>query len=122
MIAEIVVSNEIKKVITSDLAWHYRIIPSRLSEDILELFIQEDKIESHDELEIVLGRRIKLIPSDIGAIEKALSMHYVKSAGRPAEPGTLKFEASQKDFVAELIKEAQSLKSSDIHIEIYRDI
>lgn len=119
MAAEIIVHGELKKIISSDLAWHYRILPSKLVSDVLELFIQEDGLETYDELEIVLGRKIKLIPCDAGAIEKALSVHYVKSIGKSEEQKTLKFEASQKDFVAELIKEAQSLKSSDIHVEIY---
>lgn len=119
MVVEIIVQGELKKIVSSDLAWHYRILPSKLASDVIELFIQEDRLEAHDELEIVLGKKIKLIPCDAASIEKALSMYYVKSIGKTEEQRTLKFEASQKDFVAELIKEAQSLKSSDIHIEIY---
>ncbi|SKC59257.1 GspE/PulE family protein [Ohtaekwangia koreensis] len=120
-LSDITVDHETKKVISSDLAWHYRILPHRVTSDYLELFIEDSKSNKglHDELEIVLGRKIKLISCEASTIEKALALHYVRNVTKTEDQRISKVEISQKDFVSELITEARLLKSSDIHIEIY---
>jgi type IV pilus assembly protein PilB len=121
MVEEILFDPENKKYISAELAWYYRIIPHVLNGDCLELYVGESQRTGSvlDELEIVLKKKVKLILSSDEAIEKALSTYYIKDSRQPDQDVAVKTDISHKDFVSELIQEAKTLKSSDIHIEIY---
>jgi type IV pilus assembly protein PilB len=117
---EIIFDPENMKAVSPELAWHYRIIPSKVERDILELFIDEDLSEQTDiqnELEMALGKQVKLIPQSHDIIEKALSSFYLKKDAIDSPKAPL--EISHKNFVSDLIRDARSLRSSDIHIETY---
>jgi type IV pilus assembly protein PilB len=118
---EILFDKENKNIISAELAWYYRVLPSGVNNDHLELYIEESQVKDDilNELEIVLKRRVKLLPRTNAAIEKALTSHYIKDSNQAAQDISAKSEVSHKDFVSELIQEAKVLKSSDIHIEIY---
>jgi type IV pilus assembly protein PilB len=113
-------SRENKDLITAKVAWHYRVIPARKSDDLLEFYIDErsDLVATRDELAVVLGRKIKLLSVDHNSIEKALASIYVSDTTKAIQESTV-VEVKHKDFVSELIREARLLKSSDIHIETY---
>jgi general secretion pathway protein E/type IV pilus assembly protein PilB len=108
--------------VTREQAWHYRIIPKDSDEGSMVLFCDENA-EQHmltDELEIVLGKRIRLegIPSD--TINEWLNLHYLKENGQHQfQKSVVAIEGD--GFLNELIREARNLKSSDIHIEIYEE-
>jgi type IV pilus assembly protein PilB len=120
---DIILDTETRKLVSGDLAWHYRILPARVSGDTLELYADASRSGQalQEELEIVLGRKVKLLPHDSELIGKALALYYIKGTSTQEAGGAVKIDIGQKDFVSELIQEARLLKSSDIHLEIYEE-
>jgi len=120
---DIIFSKEHKKLISTQLAWHYRIIPAGLTGDVLELYIDAgaQKPDIAGELEVLLGRKVRLMAADPEVMEKGLAELYVGEATPAAALPDMaaRTEGKHKDFVSELIREARLLKSSDIHIEAY---
>ncbi len=114
------ISADVQQLVNSDLAWHYRIIPCTAEEDKRVFYIdgEEDTALASEELEALLGVQVELITKPSETIRKALGRYY-RSA---ASDGTAKvsFDA-RTDFVDRLIQEANSIGSSDIHIEIFAD-
>jgi general secretion pathway protein E/type IV pilus assembly protein PilB len=115
----VLTDKEYKGYFSADVAWHYRIVPNKLENGCLELFIDRNLVKSDtkDELEALLSKSVFLIESDSNAIEEALSAYYIRNSEQ--SKNYPKLEATGKDFVNELILEAKRLNSSDIHIEIY---
>jgi type IV pilus assembly protein PilB len=113
-----------KNLITPQVAWHYRIIPFDSKDDRLECYIDEttEQAAIGNELEIVLGKKVKLVAAEQQSIEKALSTLYVSDKSTENIDIATKTQVRNKDFVSELIREARALKSSDIHIEAYDNI
>ncbi|CAM4115630.1 general secretion pathway protein E/type IV pilus assembly protein PilB [Pedobacter westerhofensis] len=109
-------------VFSKEQAWHYRILP-KLNDDtglILLCDESENIISLSDELEIVLGKRIILDPQPAATISQLLNLHYPKENGQHQfAKMTLAIEGD--GFLNDLIREARTLKSSDIHIEIYEE-
>lgn len=108
--------------LTKDQAWHYRVLPK--SSDEMGLLLLCDETESisilADELEIVLGRRVMLDPLPATTISLLLNQHYPKENGQHQfQKMTLAIEGD--GFLNDLIREARTLKSSDVHIEIYEE-
>jgi type IV pilus assembly protein PilB len=112
-----------KELLTSELAWLYRIIPSTISSTEYQFyadveFCGADKV---NELEIFFGRKVKLLPVKSDSISRSLSKHYLKKSHQEnASATTISLETSSKDFLLNLFLEARSLNSSDIHIEVYQ--
>lgn len=108
--------------ISKEQAWHYRILPKESQAERLVLLCDEDANESilADELEIVLGKAIVLEKSAAATISMLLNKHYLKENGQHQFQKMV--SAIEGDgFLNDLIREAKSLKSSDIHIEIYEE-
>lgn len=114
---EIVLTQEYQHIISSDMANHYRIIPKALEGSNIMLYIDEDNAndELRDELELLLGLSVSFDAKGYLEIEKALSLYYRKE--RIQDKKALNLD--QSDFLEALLYEAKSLKSSDIHFEIY---
>lgn len=114
---EIVLTQEHQHIISSDMANHYRIIPKVLEGGNIMLYIDEDNAndELRDELELLLGLSVSFDAKGSPEIEKALSLYYRKE--RIQDKKALNLD--QGDFLEALLYEAKSLKSSDIHFEIY---
>jgi general secretion pathway protein E/type IV pilus assembly protein PilB len=117
----IIISPENKYVISNDLAHHYRVLPKRIDITEIELYIDEEiTVDSvKDELELFLGKSIMFSPFPTAEIEKALAIHYRKEHENYAK-ASLNIEKA--DFLENLFSEAKSLKSSDIHFEVYEEI
>lgn len=103
-------------------AWHYRVLP-KLS-DVNSLVLLCDETENTgvlaDELEISLGKSITLDLIPAAIITQLLNLHYPKKSGQHQfQKMTLAIEGD--GFLNDLIREARSLQSSDIHIEIYEE-
>lgn len=116
---EVLLDKESIKVVPAEVAWHYKIIPHKNENGKLQLFIDEEEIDRPDikrELEIALGVAIHLIAKSHDFIERALAKNYVKDTSSTSQ-STLSI--SNKNFVSELIQDAQAVRSSDIHIETY---
>ena len=106
--------------ISNDLANHYRILPKTVQGDFLELYVDESQNQQDikDELELFLGKNIAFEALDSSEIEKALSIYYRKER-QAASNKSLNVEKG--DFLSALLTEAKSLKSSDIHFEVYEE-
>ncbi len=111
---------DLQQVLTPEQAWHYNIVPRSSTETGFEFYVDEEKILPgiNDELEMFLGKNVLLekVPSYI--VQKALSTYYRRKA---ASQGIEMSVKRSDDFLLSLIREAKSLNSSDIHIEIYEE-
>lgn len=108
--------------ISKEQAWHYRILPKDNNPAGLVLLCDEDADigQLSDELEVVLGKSISLEKQPLAIISMLLNKHYLKENGQHQfQKMALAIEGD--GFLNDLIREARSLKSSDIHIEIYEE-
>ncbi len=125
MIKEQEINAELKNLVTVDQAWYYKVIPESQQNGSLSLFIAEEKNNSSvsDELEIVLGKTIKLVPRPSAFIDENLLKLYPKSAQvlNTSQTETYRINVQSDSFLETLVKEAKALNSSDIHIETYGD-
>ncbi|WP_330443315.1 GspE/PulE family protein [Flavobacterium sp. C4GT6] len=117
---EIVVSQENQHLISGDIANHYRVLPKDSLEGNMALYIDEanNTDEVKDELELLLGQEVVLFSFPNNEIEKALSVYYRQER---ATNTAKDFTIDKGDFLESLLQEAKSLKSSDIHFEVYEE-
>ncbi|MBP2832830.1 type II/IV secretion system protein [Aquimarina sp. U1-2] len=116
------ISVELQQLINADLAHHYGIIPKNDSDDVLELYIDEQKMSSEikEELELYLGRTVAFDKIASERLNKALFIYYRKKQDNPAT-NTKSLSSVENSFLDNLIFEAKSIGSSDIHFEVYED-
>ncbi len=113
----------LQQIITAEQAWHYSIIPKTENNGLVEFFIdnRKDKESVAEELELIFGKTITLFPEDTGLINKSLGKYYRK-ANKQRQSGNLLVNGNYSDdFLIKLISEANSIGSSDIHIESYEE-
>jgi type IV pilus assembly protein PilB len=119
----ITLTAEMQQTISTDQAWHYHIVPKSVDGETFVFYADEEKLNSSlsDELEMIFGLNIKIVPVSSAQITKTLGKYYrVTYKNKTAE--TVSFEGTNSDnFVVKLIVEADHLGSSDIHIERYED-
>lgn len=115
---EIVIPEENQHTISVDMANHYRILPKNIDGKAVQLYIDEKNLSNDikDELELLLGYDITLLAANTIAIEKALAIYYRKERANETKSA---FKIDNSDFLENLLNEAKSLKSSDIHFEVY---
>jgi general secretion pathway protein E/type IV pilus assembly protein PilB len=118
-----VLQPDVKHLLTIEQAWAYKIVPEKLSQEGLHLFIDDKQSLSsvQSELEIVLGKTVVLTPLAFEEIEKSLNVNYPKAYQNVNEVSAVQLSIKDGNFLESLVKEAQSLRSSDIHIEVYDD-
>ncbi len=108
--------------LTTDQAWHYRVLPKKRTNERLQLYCEDsaDRNELQAELEIMFGLEIDLDPIPVTQVARLLSKYYLKDN---TPQGLKQFALSNNpdDFLNNLIQEAKALKSSDIHIESYEN-
>jgi type IV pilus assembly protein PilB len=116
---DIVIGPELQQLITADVAWHYSILPMENEVDRITFAynIAANKVDLTEELEALFGKTVKLIPLEEAALKRNLAKYYRKNNDINAK---LKFDAST-DFLDRLIREANELGSSDIHIEVFAE-
>jgi type II secretory ATPase GspE/PulE/Tfp pilus assembly ATPase PilB-like protein len=116
------ISVELRQLISTEMAHHYRIVPKEEQEDYLEFFIESENASDSivEELELFLGKQIKLFKVSHPVLNKALFEYYRKEeiTSNSKKENTI---ISGKNFLESLIFEAKSIGSSDIHFEIYED-
>lgn len=112
-------SNELIESISSSQAWSYRIIPVAIEENLREF--QTDSISDSKlhELKVIFNSNIKLHEVPVDDLAKQLSTHYRRSDTQTENVTIL--NTSSDNIIQRIITEAQSLGSSDIHIEYYKD-
>jgi type IV pilus assembly protein PilB len=121
-IEQIVLLTEHLHLLTKEQAWHYYVLPQNASDGQLTLYCR-NTIHSEDlaeELEVLLGLTVSLIPIPADDVLKLLSKYYIKQNVTTESPA-YQSGRNTEDFLINLIAEAKSLKSSDIHIESYEN-
>lgn len=105
----------LKQLITSNQAFHYRIVPVAKDGDILQLKTDTADIDAlHNELTIILGCEVKLVSDSKENIQSYLTFNYRKTTASVSE----KLEYEDR-FLQKLIATAKDFGSSDIHMEPY---
>jgi type IV pilus assembly protein PilB len=120
------VAAELLPTFNAQLAWHYRIVPHAIVAGRLELHTEPDRATPAltEELEIVLGRPVQLRAAPALQLERTLNKYFLRqgAAGTvpAAGPGSIsKAAPASDDFLQQLLQEARTLGSSDIHLEVY---
>lgn len=112
------------QLITADQAWYYSIIPKKAVNGQIEFYIDQTKPlnDIRDELEVLFGKKIILEKAETDFIFQTLGKHYRKSTGnKKSHAQNFGFTPNSDDFLLNLIETANSINSSDIHIEIYQE-
>ena len=102
--------------ITSEQAWYYSIVPKTIFHDSVEFYCSSeiDFSNTKEELEILFGKKIILIPVDNKEFTRILSTYYIR---RDNNTGNSGLSLNSDNFLESLINEASDINSSDIHIE-----
>ena len=108
------IATDLLQLISSEQAYHYRIIPTESLNGTLKF--KTDKISESlkQELQIVLNRDIELIEDTIENIQQYLSVNFRQRNKNQTED--LHFST---DFLEKLLFTAKDIGSSDIHFEPY---
>jgi general secretion pathway protein E/type IV pilus assembly protein PilB len=119
----ITLPTELQQLITVDQAWHYGIIPKSSDGHRFEFYIDEHRfsMEIRNELEMLFGKEIELQKVSSELINKTLGSHYRKGNIKADKKTEVAFDSQTDDFLIKLISEANSIGSSDIHIEAYEN-
>jgi len=110
----------VKQTVSSKLAWHYRIVPSKVEGDILNVLMDRTRQINgiKKELEVVIGKQIRIHSEDAGIIEELLIRNYPLTSMGNAPSNIPKLIANKENFILSLIEEAMADGSSDIHFEV----
>lgn len=101
--------------ITSEQAWHYSIVPKAVNVDSVEFYCgSETDSQTREELEILFGKKIILVPVEARDLTKCLSTCYIRRNNITGKTG---LSLNSDNFLENLINEAGDINSSDIHIE-----
>lgn len=116
-------NTDLQQVLTTEQAWHYRIIPKAATKNKVELYADSESFSSgiKDELEMLLGKNVEIEQIARDLIQKTLGKYYRRTNGYAATNKVAVYSEKSDDFLNVLINEAKSLGSSDIHIEAYED-
>ncbi len=105
----------LKQLISSNQAFHYRIIPIRKDSDGLQFKTDAKDSESlQKELAIILNDKVVLVSETTQNIQSYLTFNYRKTTNSVQEK--LHYE---DNFLQKLISTAKDFGSSDIHMEPY---
>ncbi|WP_442267067.1 GspE/PulE family protein [Tenacibaculum sp. ZS6-P6] len=109
-------STDLVQLISSELAYEYRIIP-KIKTDLKITFLtdKEDLVDLKNELEVILGSVVSLEKEEKEIINKFLLNNYRK---RNKGTSTLNYT---DDFLLNIIHEAKEIGSSDIHFEAFEE-
>ncbi len=121
---DIRLTTDIQQLINADLAHNYRVIPKSKESDGVHLYIDERSNQSsvQEELELILGAGIALHPVSTEVLNKALVSYYRRGDQKETtSSSTSNLQAGSHDFLEELIFEAKTIGSSDIHFEVFKD-
>lgn len=121
-VEEITISIELQQLINAEMAWNYAVVPAGATGTELAFYISADQDAEYvkDDLEILTGQSVKLIPVEDLVLRKSLGKYYRRSGNVNRE--TVQAHSGDKDdFLLQIIHEARGIGSSDIHIEIYEE-
>lgn len=110
----------LKQTISSKMAWHYRIIPRELGSGLIEIDMDQSRQVNgiQKELEVVIGKEVRIHLQESKIIEDSLLRHYPLSGEGSTSCHVPKLISNKENFILTLIEEAMAAGSSDIHFEI----
>jgi type IV pilus assembly protein PilB len=107
----------LKQLITSNQAFHHRIVPVEKLEDKVIFKTDVDNLqELEQELQILFGYGIKLEKEASTTLQSYLSLNYRQTTTVETEELNYK-----NNFLQQLLQTAKDYGSSDIHLEPYED-
>ncbi|WP_299101967.1 GspE/PulE family protein [uncultured Winogradskyella sp.] len=106
----------LSQLISSEQAYQYGIIPIDDAKEIYSFKSFDTSLDLKQELQIILGKQINLIPESEENIRQYLASNYRKRNQSHSEH----FNYSN-DFLEKLLSTAKHIGSSDIHFEIYEE-
>jgi type IV pilus assembly protein PilB len=111
------ISLDLRQIISADLAYHYRIIPYLKENSIITFKTDYTNISAlKQELFILMGKEVNLVPENPENINKYLYTNYRKtSVERVSEIHY------SNDFLEKILLNAKETGSSDIHFEPYEN-
>ena len=115
----ITIPTDLQQLISTDQAWHYSIVPKEIKNGTLFFYADKENwtSEKMDELEMLLGEKVEVVLLDSELLKQTLGKYYRKS--RNPLNSSKAAQINSEDFIYQLISEANSIGSSDIHIESY---
>lgn len=110
----------LKQTVSGKIAWRYHILPTRVDGETLVVRMDRSRQINgiQKEMEVVLGRQIRIELSEASDIESALLRHYPKNDMDRAPSHVPKLISDKENFILSLIEEAMGMGSSDIHFEV----
>lgn len=113
---KVIVSPQLRQLITTPMAWSYRVVPIGVEKQCLNVYIDEkvDVQEHLGELSVLLGHTIEFTILSSSDIQDLLVRNYPKNHHNEHAFST---RVGADDFVESLIRESKLLGSSDIHFE-----
>ncbi|AXP80818.1 Type II secretion system protein E [Mariniflexile rhizosphaerae] len=102
------------QLISSEQAYHYGIVPVDAKNGSLTFRSDSPSQTLKQELQVVLGKQIELLPESPENIQQYLATNFRKQTGNTKE--ALHYTA---DFLERLLLTAKNIGSSDIHFEPY---
>lgn len=116
-------NTELQQIITSEQAWYFGIIPKACNSREISFYI-DDKNKNEtikEELEILFGKSIILENYDSQIIKKTLARYYRQNQKTHVKVISAQDLHKTEDTLFKLIYEANSINSSDIHIEVFEN-
>ncbi len=108
------IDTSLVQLISSEQAYHYNIIPVKAQNGNLTFKTNTPSENLKQELQVVLGKQIELLPESAENIQQYLATNFRKQTGVAKED--LHYTA---DFLEKLLLTAKNIGSSDIHFEPY---
>lgn len=108
------IKTSLVQLISSEQAYHYKIIPVEAKNGSLVFKSDNPNNALKQELQVVLGKHIELLPETSENIQQFLATNFRKQSGGAKED--LHYTV---DFLEKLLLTAKNIGSSDIHFEPY---
>ena len=105
---------ELSQLITSEQAYHYRIVPDVGSNGVLKLRTDQPSELLLQELQIIFDNKIELVEDTKANLQQYLSVNYRKRTASQS-----KDLHHNQDILQQLVLTAKDIGSSDIHFEPY---
>lgn len=102
------------QLISNEQAYHYQIIPFMVDSDSITFKTNKLTENLQQELQVVLGKNVKLINETAENIQQYLTTNFRKQNHNSVE--NLHYS---NDFLEKLLRTAKNIGSSDIHFEPY---
>ena len=112
------------QLLTVEQAWHYEVIPYKLTNGkLLGVTSNTNVVDKALELELLLGFSVDLEVINSTILVEYLGKYYRKNQHQKKARTSSQniYFSDAKNFVPNLISEAKTLGSSDIHIEPYEE-